>query len=273
MLIKQLYNPKFKINKINFFFRFISKLIIKFFFIDKISIFSNSFQQTLKTYIVKKYRGQNYFFKDGNERLLWRYKTQFNAESDLCNWIDTFKKKDIFYDIGSNVGMFTIYSAKKKILTYSFEPHPSNVEILYWNIFLNNLMNYVIVLPIALYSKKSLLNFELRDLTGGVAKNTLTENNVKKNLSFSTLSYDLDSLVDERALKKPTKVKLDVDGNEMRILKGMKKNLVNVKEIYIEMIVGKKKQKNYNEILSFLKKNNFKIYKKFNENYLFRKKK
>ena len=270
MLIKQLYNPVLKINKINFFFRFISTLIIKFFFIDKISVFSNSFQQTLNTYITKKYRGQNYYFKDGNERLLWRYKTQFNVESELCNWIDTFTKKDIFYDIGSNVGMFTIYSAKKKILTYSFEPHPSNVKILYWNIFLNNLMNYVIVLPIALYNKKSLLNFELRDLNGGVAKNTLTE---KKKISINTLSYDLDSLIDERGLRKPTKLKLDVDGNEMKILKGMKKNLVNVREIYIELLVGKKKNKDYSKILSFLKKNNFKIFKVFNENYLFRKRK
>ena len=88
--------------------------IIKFFFIDKISKFSNSFQQTLQTTYKLKFRGKNYFFKDGNERLLWRYKTQFYAENNLCNWIDTFKKNDVFYDIGSNVGMFTIYAAKKK---------------------------------------------------------------------------------------------------------------------------------------------------------------
>ena len=114
MLIKQLYKPNLKIKKINFFFRFISLVIVKFFFIDKISIFSNSFQQTLQTSYKLKFRGKNYFFKDGNERLLWRYKTQFYAENNLCNWIDTFKKNDVFYDIGSNVGMFTIYAAKKK---------------------------------------------------------------------------------------------------------------------------------------------------------------
>ena len=161
---------------------------------------------------------------------------------------------------------------KKKILTYSFEPHPSNVEILYWNIFLNNLKNYIIVIPIALYDKNLLLNFDLRDLTGGVAKNTLNKKKKQKNLSFFTLSYGLDSLITERSLKKPTKIKIDVDGNEMKILKGMKKYLVSVKEIYIEMLVGKKKQKNYNEIVKFLNNNNFIIYKKFNENYIFKKK-
>ena len=72
------------------------------------------------------------------------------------------------------------FMQKKKILTYSFEPHPSNVEILYWNIFLNNLKKYIIVIPIALYDKNLLLNFDLRDLTGGVAKNTLNKKKNKK---------------------------------------------------------------------------------------------
>ena len=58
----------------------------------------------------------------------------------------------------------------------------------------------------------------------------------------------------------------------MKILKGMKKYLVSVKEIYIEMLVRKKKQKDYYEIIKFLKNNNFIIYKKFNENYIFKKK-
>ena len=72
-------------------------------------------------------------------------------------------------------------------MTYSFEPHPSNVEILYWNIFLNNLKKYIIVIPIALYDKNLLLNFDLRDLFYIKKKKT-------KNLSFFTLSY-LDSLI------------------------------------------------------------------------------
>ena len=40
----------------------------------------------------------------------------FHNEINLCNWIDTFKKKDIFCDIGSNVGMFSIYAAKKNMI-------------------------------------------------------------------------------------------------------------------------------------------------------------
>ena len=38
------------------------------------------------------------------------------------------------------------------------------------------------------------------------------------------------------------------------------------------MLVRKKKQKNYYEIIKFLNNNNFIIYKKFNENYIFKKK-
>lgn len=273
MLIKQLYKPNLKINKINFFFRFVSKIIIKFFLIDKISVFSNSFQQTLNTCFIKRFRGQKYIFKDGNERLLWRYKTQFEVENDLCNWIDTFEKSDIFYDIGSNVGMFSIYAAKKKIFTYSFEPHPSNVEILYWNIYLNKLSKYIAPLQYALYDKKKLLNFKIRDLTGGVARNTLIKKKNRNDLSIFTISHDLDSLIDDMSLLKPTKVKIDVDGNELKILAGMKKTLVNVKEIYIEMLDSNIKGKNYYKIFNYLKKHNFELNSKFDENYLYKKKK
>ena len=128
MLIKQLYKPNIKINKINYFFRSISKFIITFFLIDKIKRFSNSFQQTLNTYLKINFRNKIYYFKDGHERLYWRYKTQFYEEKELCDWIDTFEKKDIFCDIGSNVGMFSVYAAKKKILTRG------NSTLVFWSV-------------------------------------------------------------------------------------------------------------------------------------------
>lgn len=273
MLLKQLYKPDQKICKTNFFFRFISKLIISIFLINKIKRFSNSFQQILKTYLEIKFRNKSYYFKDGHERLYWRYKTQFFEEKELCNWIDTFKKKDIFCDIGSNVGMFSIYAAKKNVLTYSIEPHPSNLDYLYWNIYLNNLMKKIIVFPLALNKNSKLTNFMIRDLTPGVAKNYLEENikNSKK-INFKFLSFSFDEIIKNYNLKYPTKIKLDVDGNEFEILKGMNLCLNYVDEIYIEMMQDKKNYLNNKKIINFLKKRNFFINEKYKENYLFKKK-
>ena len=241
MLIKQQYNPTIKINKINFFFRVLSLLIIKIFFIDKIKKFSNSFQQLLITKIKIRYKNKIYFFRDGHERLFWRYTTQFIEEKKLCDWIDTFQKKDIFLDIGSYVGMFSIYAASKDILTYAVEPHPSNLEYLYWNIYLNNLNKKVLVFSNALGNQEKVEKFTCRDLTPGVAQNQILSVKQHSKINFLYPIISFDKIVEIYKLKKPNKIKIDVDGAEFQILEGMLKTLNQVDEIYIEMFSEKKK--------------------------------
>ena len=271
MLIKQLYLPTLKINYLNFFLRFISKIIILIFFIDKNSRFSNTFQQILSTYQKINFRNKDYFFKDGHERLFWRHTTQFNEEIGLCNWIDTFNKKDIFCDIGSNIGMFTIYAAKKNILTYSIEPHPSNLDLLHWNIFLNKVSNKVTVMPFALFSKTGHGKFYVRDLTPGVAKNFIGKSK-KSKLNFNYLFFNFDEIIKKNKIKFPTKVKIDVDGNELEILYGMENALKVIDEIYIEMYESGRKRSYYHQIINYLKKKKFLIKEKIHENYIFKKK-
>jgi FkbM family methyltransferase len=272
MLIKQQYNPTIKINKINFLFRIFSLIIIKIFFIDKIKRFSNSFQQLLITKIKIIYKNKIFFFRDGHERLFWRYNTQFVEEKKLCDWIDTFAKKDIFLDVGSNVGMFAVYAASKNILTYAVEPHPSNLDYLYWNIYLNNLNNKILVFPLALSNNEKIEKFYCRDLTPGVAENQILpiKNISKINFLFSTITFD--KVIELYKLKTPNKIKIDVDGIEFQVLMGMTKTLNLVDEIYIEMLSKKKKNKSYYKIVKLLKKYKFYIKEKNSENYIFKKK-
>jgi len=272
MLLKQLYNPTIKINKINYYLRFVSIVIIKILFLDKIKIFSNCFQQQLNTYLVINYNKKKYFFKDGNERLYWRYRTQFQEENKLCEWIDTFKKDDIFCDVGSNVGMFTIYAAKKNIMTYSFEPHPANLDKLYYNVFLNNINKNVLILPFALSNKSKKETFIFRDLTAGCAKNYLGPN-IKNTINFKYLSTSMDNIFEQYKIKYPNKIKIDVDGNELDILKGMSKILKVCDEIYIELTNSNNKDDYFNnKIYKFLIKKNFFLHDFYNQNFLFKKK-
>ena len=271
MLINQQYNPEIKIPKINILFRILSLLIIKIFFLDKIPKLSNSFQQLLITKIKIKYKNKTFFFKDGHERLFWRYTTQFIEEKKLCNWIDTFQKKDIFLDIGANVGMFAVYAASKNIFTYAVEPHSSNLDYLYWNIYLNKLSNKILVFPNILGNKEKIENFYYRDLTPGVAENKIKANAKSSKIKFLYPAITFDKCIELYKLKMPNKIKIDVDGGEFEILKGMKKILNHANELYIEMINGKKKNKDYYKIIRLLKKYNFNISDKCLTNYIFKK--
>ena len=56
-----------------------------------------------------------------------------------------------FWDIGANVGLYSIYAAKKKNLrVIAFEPSVFNLELLARNLFLNDLQDKVTIAPLAL---------------------------------------------------------------------------------------------------------------------------
>ena len=63
-------------------------------------------------------------------------RTLFSKEPITLAWIDTFKDGETLYDIGANVGMYTIYAAvMRKANVYAFEPEALNYAELNKNIF------------------------------------------------------------------------------------------------------------------------------------------
>ena len=50
-----------------------------------------------------------------NNLIDWRVRTIFSKEPDTIKWIDNFNsnKKIIFWDIGANIGLYSIYAACK----------------------------------------------------------------------------------------------------------------------------------------------------------------
>ena len=46
-----------------------------------------------------------------NDKTLWRAKTLFTKEPITINWIRNFKKDSVFFDVGANVGMYSVFAA------------------------------------------------------------------------------------------------------------------------------------------------------------------
>ena len=69
-----------------------------------------------------------------NQLTQYRVDTFFTKEPETLRWIDNFtkKKKIIFWDIGANIGLYSIYAALKHqdIEIHSFEPSSSNLRVL-----------------------------------------------------------------------------------------------------------------------------------------------
>src|SRR5205823_680763 len=61
----------------------------------------------------------------------WRATTFSTKEPETLQWIDNIPKKSVVWDIGANIGLYSIYAAKQRYChVWSFEPAVFNLELL-----------------------------------------------------------------------------------------------------------------------------------------------
>ena len=67
------------------------------------------------SYKTKKVNDKNLLFFTPNDLCEMRVETLFTKEPETIKWIDNFsvKSNSIFWDIGANIGLYSIYAAAK----------------------------------------------------------------------------------------------------------------------------------------------------------------
>ena len=250
------YNYNLKLN----FMKFITKLKSLYFKIRSLII------KAFPNVSIIKHNNVELKLHNINYLTDYRIRTFASKEPETLEWIDKFDENSVFYDIGANVGLYSIYAAKKKeSQVYSFEPSILNLDLLFKNIDENNLNNKISILPIALNDKNIISRFNLSDLRKAGALSSFGKefDHLGKKLLiqkyYYTLGMSIDDLVKIFNLKKPDYLKIDVDGIEHLILNGGL-NLVSnpkVKEFQIEVSENFKEQKN--TILKIMKENGFSL--------------
>ena len=191
-------------------------------------------------------------------------------EPETLEWIDNFKKREkiIFWDIGSNIGLYSIYAAVnfKNIEVISFEPSTSNLRILSRNISINNLENKIKIfqLPLGFYKNK-FLDFHERKFNEGESHNSLNENidfegkKINPTNKYKIFSTNIDQIIEDKILEIPDYIKIDVDGIEHLILKGGLKLLKNQKILEIQIEINENFKEQFNNVLNLMKECNFKL--------------
>lgn len=222
--------------------RKLAKGLISLFGLNKNSRFIVELQQQIDPVMdVDIGDGDKIRFCTGHGRLVWRAKTLLTEEPDIIKWIMDFDDKDVFFDIGANVGLYSIFAAKKKnIKVFSFEPEINNVQLLYSNIYKNGLTSICTPLPLACDKDTAMKPFYIREFSKGGAINCIDRKSVfldddSNCFIQNTLCMRLDDAIREFNLPLPTKVKIDVDTNELQVLLGMKETLKSVQSVYIEL--------------------------------------
>lgn len=265
-----------------FFFKFIVFLNFLFFKITK-----RNFLFYLKQFLREdsnqtiKILGRNVFFFVPNSLTKWRVDTFFSKEPETLEWIDNFEnkkgggKKITFWDIGGNIGLYSIYAAVKhqNIDVTTFEPSTSNLLTLSRNISINNLNEKIKICQFPLTDKNnSFLMMKESSLEEGGALHVFGENFdfegkkfIEKNL-YKIYGTSINYLLDNKILETPDYIKIDVDGIEHLILLGANKHLQNPKIKSLSIEINDQFLEQHDKILNIMKLNNFiTLHKKHND--------
>lgn len=189
-----------------------------------------------------------------------RAETFLTKEPDTINWIKNFKENDVFLDIGANIGIYSLFAAKKVAKVWAIEPESLNFAMLNLNTYDNNLSSKIIALPLSLHENTQIDKLNIQNLDWGGALNSFnnTKDQFGKNFfpKFAQGSYaiKLDDLIN--IIGKVDHIKIDVDGNEDLIIRGGIETLKEkkIKSILIEL---DEKLKNYELILKDLTDNGY----------------
>jgi len=241
MTYKQGYQPDFRKRVLRIF----SRIIANIFLINGKSEFGNIFLQAVNSIIEIKNpldSSKILKFRAGHERLHWRITETAHLEEETNAWIETFKPGEVFIDVGSNIGMFSLSGAQARhIKCISFELDPLNIALQHENIFLNHLQDLILLVPIPLSEKSSSKSVCYKSISPGDALHSLdapspmiSEENRKAVRHSTTLAMSLDDVYDLFDLARADHLKLDVDGTELNILLGSTRTLRTIKSVMCE---------------------------------------
>ena len=217
-------------------------------------------------------------FLNSSIKTFHRIKSIYTKEILTIDWIKKFKKNSVFWDVGANIGIFSLYAALvPKVRVLSFEPMPSNYKNLCVNISINNLSDNIVPFCLVLNDKNIFSNLYVKWLEEGFSGTSFRrqlEISHKNGLNIKQFGLNIDTLVYKLGLPSPNYLKIDIDGNDFLVLKGAKKVLKNKKLKSIMIESPNQNLKNAEKkIKIFLKKYNLILFKKENNNLFFKKKK
>ena len=171
---------------------------------------------------------------------------------------------DTFYDVGGNIGFFSLIAARLVGPTgkvVAVEPVPRNAEIIRRNAARNGFAN-VTVLEKALGAAPGTAALQVTRHPGGATLST-TEIPPDAIGTLSVTVATLDDLILRGNLGAPRLVKIDVEGTEIEVMKGMTRTLAEVRPAVLFEVDGPDAQSvdaKFSAIQAFLESRGYRLH-------------
>jgi len=173
-------------------------------------------------------------------------------------FIGLVKKVSVFFDIGANIGYYSILGStvNSKLTTHAFEPAIGARTYLLENVKLNGLSDRIFVAPFALMDSPGEIDFyEIRNKKYPSIYNLSGEHNIgtktyKLSNKIRVRATTLDNYFSDKDLQTLDLIKLDTEGAECFILKGATNTIQQQQPIIICELLFNKIEKELEAIMS-----------------------
>lgn len=170
-----------------------------------------------------------------------RLRTFNSKEPEMLKWLAHYSKHDIdlFFDIGANIGLYSIYWVHLHLKNKAFACEPAQVNHSFIkNLIENGIELNIEIVPEPLSSECKYVTILDQALVAGESRfQTTSEQSGRTRLTTTTI----DDLLVKYEVNQPFILKIDVDGEDFDILKGATSALFNKKiaAINIELNLDK----------------------------------
>lgn len=204
-------------------------------------------------------KGKILYFSGQSIRALHDPVNILDDEPETIKWLDELPKDALLWDIGANVGTYSIYAAAiNGTKVVAFEPSATSYAVMVRNIEKNNLSNLIDSYCIAFDNISKLGHLNMANTDAGHSMHAFDRDKTVQGVvdtvfKQSVLGFTVDDFVKYFDMEKPTHIKLDVDSIEYEILQGAKNTLSSkeVKSVLVE-IDGDTKDLGGTDIRNFL---------------------
>ena len=199
-------------------------------------LFKYIFKKLKFDYLVKsKIFGNFFIYLPRHLNYLFKQKYENNTINFIKTKLDNYNTKSYFIDVGANIGIYSLYFKKKYSSKVElFEPDINNINLLKKTKSINKFKFFKInsfCLSDSNSNKEFLLD-DIRGMTGTLSndRNFIQKHQkLKKKISVKTKKFD--SIYSFK--NKIFLIKIDVEGHEIEVFKGMLKAIKHNKPMLI----------------------------------------
>lgn len=156
-----------------------------------------------------------------------------SERSEIAYVLDALDDDDVFWDVGANVGIYACFAgtALPDGQVVAFEPSPVTAGRLAENLERNDVVG--LVFRKALAAETGTVRFGVDDSDPLGRMSSLTTDHLEKTRTVE--AFDAGTFVERYSVPEPTVVKIDVEGGEYDVLRGLEPVLPSVRLLYCEL--------------------------------------